>query len=65
MRAQVQKEGLIRWLDDVLEHLRIMDVKDYAEMATDRRHWRRCKEARIHAERRGKEEKEEEQQHAI
>ena len=29
----------IRWLDDVLEDLRRIDVRDYNEMAMDRRHW--------------------------
>ena len=38
-----------RWLDDVLEDIRRMDVRDYAEMVTDRKRWRRLVlEVRVH-----------------
>ena len=54
LRAQVYKSrkrrrSRMRWLDDMLENLRRMDVNCYAEMATGRRHWRRfVSEARTH-----------------
>ena len=36
-------------MDDVLDDIRRMDVRVYAEMATDRRYWRRLvMEARAH-----------------
>ena len=42
LRTQVYKRGRpsIRWLDDALENLRRVDVRVYAQVATDRRLWR-------------------------
>ena len=46
LRTQVYKSRKrgrprIRWLDDVLEDLRRMDVRGYTEMAMGRRYWRK------------------------
>ena len=43
LREQVYKSGTrgrrrIRWLDEVLEDLRRIDVRGYTEMGMDRRH---------------------------
>ena len=54
LRAQVYKrrqrgQPMIRWLDDVLEDLRRMDVSGYTEITMDRRHGRRLVlEVRVH-----------------
>ena len=54
LRAQGYKSGKrgrprIKWLDDVLEVVRRMDMRVYTERAMDRRHWRRLMlEAKTH-----------------
>ena len=50
LRVQVyETRPTIRWLDNVLEDLRRMDVKGYTEMAMNWRLWRRLVlEARAH-----------------